>query len=109
MNETIPKSQDYAALIADLKSRVRAAQIKAAISVNRELIALYWDLGGLISERIERARWGENIIAQIATDLRREFPAMKGFSRANLYNMRQWHRFFASQDDNVQQLVGQIP
>ena len=35
----------YGPLLADLKARVRAAQVRAALSVNRELIQLYWHLG----------------------------------------------------------------
>jgi hypothetical protein len=49
-----PRSQhtdDYRALIADLKTRIRSAQIKAALTVNSQLIALYWDIGKLIVEK----------------------------------------------------------
>ena len=44
----------YNELLDDLKSRVRSAQLKAAVAANRELIQLYWDIGRLIVERQER-------------------------------------------------------
>ena len=46
----------YALLLADLKARVRAAQVKAAGSVNRELILLYWHIGLSIAARIVEER-----------------------------------------------------
>jgi len=38
----------YAKFLEDVKSRIRTAQVKAALSVNRELILLYWDIGKTI-------------------------------------------------------------
>jgi hypothetical protein len=42
---------DYASFLESLKERVRQAQTKAMLSVNRELIRLYWDIGRRIAER----------------------------------------------------------
>ena len=47
----------YGPLLAELKSRVRAAQVRAALSVNRELIALYWDIGRVILQRQQAEGW----------------------------------------------------
>src|ERR1019366_9573939 len=78
----------YGPLLAELKSRVRAAQVRAALSVNRELIALYWDIGRAILLRQQAEGWGTKVVARLAADLRAEFPEMTGFSRANLLFMR---------------------
>jgi len=78
----------YGPLLAELKSRVRAAQVRAALSVNRELIALYWDIGRVILQRQQTEGWGAKVVARLAADLRTEFPEMKGFSRPNLLFMR---------------------
>jgi hypothetical protein len=78
----------YGPLLAELKSRVRAAQVRAALSVNRELIALYWDIGRVILQRQQAEGWGAKVVARLAADLRAEFPEMTGFSRANLLFMR---------------------
>jgi len=79
---------DYAILLADLKGRIRSAQIKAALSVNRELVALYWQIGRDILDRQSAHGWGTQVIDRLAADLRRAFPEMKGFSRRNLHYMR---------------------
>lgn len=48
---------DYPALLSDIKQRIRAAQVRATLSANRELIHLYWDIGRVIAERQERQGW----------------------------------------------------
>jgi predicted nuclease of restriction endonuclease-like (RecB) superfamily len=109
MHHDLSTTDDYRALIADLKTRIRSAQIKAALTVNSQLIALYWDIGKLIVEKQRASGWGDAVIDQIAQDLSREFKSMKGFSRRNLYYMKQFYEFYADQDEFVQKLAAQIP
>jgi hypothetical protein len=52
-------------LLDDLKTRIRAAQVKAALAVNRELIQLYWDTGRIIVHRQERDGWGAELEAEL--------------------------------------------
>ncbi len=84
------------------------AQVQAVLTVNRELIRLYWTIGREILERQERDGWGAKVIERLATDLRREFPEMKGFSRTNLLYMRAFAEAWPD-EEFVQQVVGQIP
>src|SRR5437762_3396764 len=79
---------DYAAFLESLKSRVQQAQTKAMLSVNRELIQLYWDIGRLIVERQEREGWGKGVVDRLAADIQKAFPGMGGFSPANVWRMR---------------------
>lgn len=102
-------STDYASFLADLKTRIRTAQTKAALSVNRELIALYFDVGRLLVEKQETLQWGDAVITQVARDLKSEFPGMTGFGRANLFSMRQFYLAYRDLGPIVQQAVGQIP
>src|SRR6185436_10610296 len=46
---------DYLAVLADLKRRITTAQARAALSVNRELVALYWHVGATIVRRQQTA------------------------------------------------------
>jgi predicted nuclease of restriction endonuclease-like (RecB) superfamily len=103
---TIPNNYDH--FLRDLKTRIRSARTRAALSVNRELILLYWQIGRDILERQEREGWGAKVIERLATDLRAEFPDMKGFSPRNLKYMR---KFAESWPDEqfVQQVVAQLP
>src|SRR4051812_48226250 len=77
----------YAEWLADVKARINAAQQRASLAVNRELLELYWQLGREILERQQRHGWGAGIVDKVAADLRAAFPGMKGFSRANLMYM----------------------
>lgn len=100
---------NYAELLRELKTRVRSAQIKAATAVNQKLIALYLHIGRRLAEQDEASGWGEKVVERLANDLRGAFPNMSGFSRSNLFHMRQVYLAWAGMDDTVQQLVGQIP
>lgn len=99
----------YEELLSDLKTRIRSAQIKAALSVNREMIALYWEIGRGIVERQEKAGWGDEVLERLSRDLRHEFPEVQGFSRANLYRMRAFYLAYRDIQEFVAQLVRQIP
>lgn len=109
MSQDLISTDDYRALIADLKTRIQSAQIKAAITVNTQLIALYWDIGKQIAEKQRASGWGDAVIEAIAQDLSREFKSMKGFSRANLYRMKRFYVFYAGEGENVPQAVAQTP
>lgn len=99
---------DYHEFITALKSRIRSAQLKAALSVNRELVLLYWQIGNDILIRQDQEGWGAKVIDRLSFDLRKEFPDMKGFSVRNLKYMR---RFAEAWRDAqfVQQAAAQIP
>ncbi len=78
---------DYPTLFAEIKSRVQSAQTRAALTVNAELIGLYWEIGRLIVERQQSEGWGARVIDRLAQDLKAAFPSMRGFSTRNLKYM----------------------
>lgn len=100
--------QDYDDFLLQLKDQIRSTQLRAVLSVNRELVLLYWQIGQEILSRQKQKGWGAKVIDQLANDLKVEFSDMKGLSRTNLLYMRS---FAAAYPDRqiVQQLVGQIP
>ncbi len=104
----IRQDNEYKQFITQLKSQIQSAQIKAAVSVNCELLQLYWQLGEQIVEKQAKAQWGEGLIKQISRDLQTEFPDMKGFSSRNIHMMRQWYLYWHQEPAIVQQLVAQI-
>lgn len=79
---------EYARWLAQLKSEIQAARTQAALAVNRELVRLYHRIGTEILERQKRQAWGARVIARLSSDLRAEFPDMKGLSGTNLKYMR---------------------
>ncbi len=98
----------YKELLESLKARIRSAQLRAALSANRELVLLYWQIGREILQRQQKEGWGAKVIERLARDLRREFPEMKGLSPRNLQYMRAFAEAYPD-EQFVQQLVAQIP
>lgn len=82
---------DYIAVLESLKARVRQAQAKAMLSVNRELIQLYWDIGRLIVGRQDFEGWGKGVVDRLAGDIRKAFPGIQGFSPLNVWRMRAFY------------------
>ncbi len=99
---------EYGSFLEELKERIRTAQVRAALSVNQELILLYWQIGQRILELQQAQGWGAKVIERLSTDLRREFPSMKGLSRTNLLYMRGFAEAWPD-EAIVQQVVGRIP
>lgn len=92
MTEKVPALTDppegYADWLADLKGRIHAAQQRAALAVNAELVQLYWQIGRDILDRQAEQGWGAKVVDRLAHDLRSAFPDMKGSSPRNLKYMR---------------------
>lgn len=82
---------DYPAFFEALKARIQRARLTAAVAVNRELIATYWDLGREIIERQEQEGWGASVIARLSADLRAAFPGVKGFTERNIAYARAFY------------------
>lgn len=103
-----PSIIGYDTFLHDLKTRIRTAQTRAALAVNRELVLLYWQIGRDILARQKDEGWGAKVIERLANDLRSEFPDMKGFSPRNLLFMRSFAESYAD-ETKVKQLVSQLP
>jgi predicted nuclease of restriction endonuclease-like (RecB) superfamily len=99
---------NYEGFLKDLKERIRSAQLRAALAVNRELVLLYWSIGRDIVERQKREGWGTKVIDRLAEDLSRAFPEIKGFSARNLKYMRAFAEAWQD-EDFVQQVAAQLP
>ncbi len=100
------RPKGYAEWLTDVKARVHAAQQRAALVVNTELLELYWSLGRDLSDR--RQEWGIGVIDQVSADLRAAFPEMRGFSPSNLKYMRAFAEAWPGGSIR-QQPVGDLP
>ena len=87
---------------------IRERRSRALTAVNTELIDLYWEIGKIISHKVEAANWGRKVIDQLAAYLKETAPGLKGFTRPNLYRMRQFYEVY-SDSQIVPPLVTQLP
>jgi predicted nuclease of restriction endonuclease-like (RecB) superfamily len=107
-DDKLETSRDYEDLLRDLKERIRTAQVRAALAINKELVLLYWQIGCDILSRQQQQGWGAKVIEKLSKDLQQEFPHMKGFSSRNLKYMRTFAEAYPN-EQIVQQVVAQIP
>lgn len=98
----------YKNLFIDIKQRILSAQLKAALSVNAEMIFLYWQIGNSIAQKQNEQGWSSGVIPQLAKDLKSEFPNLKGYSERNLSYMLKFAKEY--QDVTIlQQSVAKLP
>lgn len=102
----MPLENNYAAIIAQIKTEIETARLKAATSVNRHLLILYWKIGNIILQQQNLEGWGTKVIERLSDDLRKGFPDMRGTSARNLKYMR---AFAEAYPVFVQQPAAQLP
>jgi hypothetical protein len=87
---------------------IDAAKRRAYQAVNKELVGLYWQVGEYISRKLESAQWGEGVVDALAAAIAREHPGLRGFTRQNLFRMRQFFEAYRD-EEKVSPLVRQLP
>lgn len=97
MSSKSPKIEDYKSLISEIKQRIRSGQYAALRAVNKELIALYWDIGSTLSLRSLSEKWGKSLVQNLSLDLQNEFPDVSGFSASNLWRMKLFYEAYSSE------------
>jgi len=70
---------------------IRGARQRALQAVNTSLVALYWEVGRYISQKLQKAIWGEGVVDQLAGYISRFHSDFRGFERRNLFRMRQFY------------------
>ena len=105
MSDLIPA--DYASLLNSVKTRIRNAQVAALRQANLEMIACYWDIGQLLSQKEQNSPHGQGVVEQLAHDIQADFPGVRGFSASNLWRMKLFYETY-SQSAKLAPLVREI-
>jgi predicted nuclease of restriction endonuclease-like (RecB) superfamily len=92
----------------DIAQLIAVARQRAVQRVNTTLIELYWQIGERISHKIAAAEWGDGVVDQLARYLAQSQPGLRGFTRSNLFRMKQFYETYAG-NEIVAPLVRQIP
>ncbi len=85
---------EYLNFLISIKEDIQTSRIRAALSVNKELVLLYWRIGNEIIKRKKSLGWGSEVVKALSQDLKREFPEVKGFSERNLVYMQTFASFY---------------
>ena len=105
--ERLKSNNEFYEWMNKSKRTIKSARQKVIATVNSQVLELYWEIGKEISSK--QNTWGSNIIENVEKELNSEFPEMKGFSRRNLYAIKQWYLFYNSKYEFVPRTVTQIP
>lgn len=120
MSNLLASDSEYKQWIQSLSKRFRQSQIKAAVKVNRELLAFYWELGKDIAELKAESRWGSGFVTALSSDLQTMLPDVKGLSRTNIFYCIKFYNLYAgvvnerqeggigTRNEIVPQAVGQM-
>lgn len=93
---------------AEVVTLIQSARHRALQAVNTELVGLYWQVGEYISRKLASAEWGDGVVDELARYLERTQPGLRGFTRRNLFRMRQFYETYRD-DQKVSPLVTQLP
>ncbi len=99
---------NYPALLADIKQRIRTAQVRTAMAGNASLLILYWEIGSELVKRQKREGWGTKVLPRLDADLKNELPEEKGFSERNLKRMQRFAREYPDLFSKVPPPVAQL-
>jgi len=86
---------DYKPFLQDILTKIQRSRYEMLMSVGKQTLLLYWDIGKAVSEKIELAGWGKSVVDQLAKDLQTEFPGVRGFTARNIRNMKRFYEFYA--------------
>lgn len=98
---------EYSKFLDEIKDRIRSSQYEAMREVNRQTIALYWEIGRQINIKRESSGWGKAVVENLSRDIQKEFPGIQGFGTSNLWYMAQWQAEYNG-NEILQPLVGEI-
>jgi predicted nuclease of restriction endonuclease-like (RecB) superfamily len=99
---------DIEARFAEVLALIDAARGRAYQAVNAELVDLYWQLGAYLSRKIESTEWGAGVVDELAATIARRYPGMRGYTRPNLFRMRQFYEAYRG-NKKVSALLRQLP
>ena len=78
----------------EIISLIEHSKFHAALSVNAEMLALYWKIGSDIIKKQEEQGWGTQVVEQLSKDLTIRFPDDRGYSARNLWNMKRFAKAY---------------
>jgi predicted nuclease of restriction endonuclease-like (RecB) superfamily len=107
-DDTLRLNNDYVDFFSSIKTRLKTAQLRAALAANSELIKFYWALGNDLIEKQKSHQWGSRFLEQFSRDMRQAFPEMQGFSVTNLKRMRLFAQAYPDFEIRAQ-AVPQLP
>jgi predicted nuclease of restriction endonuclease-like (RecB) superfamily len=96
------------ATFTEVVQLIQTAKQQAFKAVNTTLLNLYWQIGSIISKKLESAEWGHGVVEQLAQHVAHHQPGLRGFTRSNLFRMSQFYNTYRD-DETLQAMALQLP
>lgn len=77
-------------------SLVQNARNRIFSKANTELILLYFNVGKIVSEKVNNGNWGDNTVQELADFIAAKQPELNGFNRRGLYRMKQFYETYTN-------------
>ena len=106
--EEMSNKTQYNDFLKEIKQKIKVSKSKAILTVNKQMIELYFEIGKEIVVKQESLGWGKSVVERMASDLQMEFGKRSGYSSANLWRMRNFYLVYED-DLNLAQLVRDLP
>ena len=97
--DKLPKEEflsDYKPFLQDILAKIQRARYEMLMSVSKQTLMLYWNIGMSVSEKMKSSGWGNSVVERLAKDLQTENPGVRGFSARNIWLMKNFAEFYAS-------------
>jgi len=94
MNIIKNDNKDFIEFIKMYEDAKKNAYYEISNIVNKTTVDLYWNYGKKINELSKDAKYGDKIVPKLATWFKDNYPELKGFSRPNLFKMKQFYETY---------------
>jgi len=108
MKKGVTPLVSYVDLLRDIRTRIQAAQSRAVLAANAQLIQLYWDIGRILAQQQTQKCWGSKVIPTLAKDLKNDLPELKGFSERNIGSMIAFFKAYPNPKSILQQAAEKL-
>lgn len=98
---------NYQPFLKEILLKIQLTRYEMLKTVSKQTVALYWEIGKSVSEKVKSEKWGKSVVEQLSKDLQTEHPGIRGFSARNIWNMKNFYEFY-SKNEKLQPLVAEI-
>ena len=91
----------------DILLLIVSARNRVYTKANAELVLLYFNVGKIVSEKVDAGSWGDALVKELALYIAEKQPLLKGFNSRGLYRMKQFYEVYS--DSELATLLENIP
>ena len=91
MKKISPSKNSYNKILSNIINHIEQSKLRAFTAINKALLHAYWNIGKELSEN---SAYGKSVVEKLSRDLRLKYPEAKGYSVANLWNMKRFYEIY---------------